>query len=529
MAQHQRKMKTKRSGGSVEPDVPVTRNFQTVFLQLSQYYTSADTLLVGDFSVDCDVYIAFRDANRAVLSIISGYTDANNYFDIGADVTGKLTVKIMAGGVLTTCTSIPVFVSREMKSFKVNRVGSTLSIDTMGYLQTFTVPTSDVLINRFCTFNLTQYMSGTFKSLIITDSVGTKFNLDFSNDFSGGFTVPNAGAAGNLTAVNMTAFNITPLTYNPSTWTWENPSINYWTVGGWTLDGVALNATKNQSSSATAETAADGVFNQRITIDSNTTTGNCRFIYGLGQSTIFAGTPYNNLYVTSANSRRLQLQNLTTGNTGSLSAPVVTPVMQSEDPRDLYTVVHIGDSITNYMMSGNNDYYKTKAGDVRLDVFNEGVGGNTIQQMATRLPGILATHANKARLLFVIMAGSNQEDPLDLDAYDAVLRGMVTDIFAAGHQAAIMNRTASVSTTTIEDEPDVNTLHNNVICEELTPHWFNSATGRPYLDGYVWMMNGQNQSPSWFIDNLHPSDTGELILIDNVAPIIAERIQTLFA
>lgn len=297
---------------------------------------------------------------------------------------------------------------------------------------------------------------------------------------------------------------------------------NYWTFGDISLDGTDAAFDVVAGSTGQGVTRGEAVLS--LDWESSTLAGLCRFIIGTSTFNVGTGqaaTPDN--YIDSGGNERAYFQTRETGVTGGLANITLKSVLEVLDTRTEYTLVHLGDSITNYMLDQAIDTYQDiyeNTYDKRVIAVNSGVGGNTIQQMSARLPALLSTYSGVSNVIFVIMAGTNQEVPEDLTAYSTVLTQMVTDIHAAGHDAAIVNKTASANDDQAGVEPDVNTLHNNVLCSSETPAWYSG--GRPLIDAYT-LTSGHHSPPTWFQDNVHPNELGRT----NMRAYFAQKISTM--
>lgn len=298
---------------------------------------------------------------------------------------------------------------------------------------------------------------------------------------------------------------------------------NYWSFGDISLDGS--DAAFDTVAGSTAQGITRGEASLNITWGGNTLSGNCRFVAGVATRNVGANEePVEGELVDSGGNERLYFQTREAGVTGGLQDIEVRSIVNTYDTRTLHTVVHFGDSITNYMLDQAIPEYEALYSDTydkRVVAVNEGVGGNTIQDMAARLPALLATYAGQSNIVFIIMAGTNQLVPENLAAYSAVLTQIVSDIGNAGFAVAIANKTASANDDQAGTEPLVNTGHNNPLCSSETSAWFTG--GRPLLDLYT-LTAGHHSAPTWFQDNVHPNELGRAEMREYFAEHIASKL-----
>lgn len=526
-------------GGAVTYIAPETtaesRIYHPVLSREGRHYTISSTSVSGDWSLAFEGYIGVdSNAYKPDGAVISGWVDADNYFAIGTDIDGKLYHEQSVSGVVTRSTDPDVYVDKTLDYFNMSRTGSTLTIETRNTLRTFTVPTDDftidTILGRTVSGAFTDATVGSIKSLEFSNDGTTLINSAFDEDLSGGTDIANSGTAGVITAVSIPSAEVINFSIEAGALEWDSSPFNHL---GADFDLTLSNASQGDIVGGTTNyntRVVDGVFSQRFEAEANTTTGGIKIIYGYNGPSLYVGET-GPVEWPGANTGRVYFTSPTDSNTGVIDNLSATPFIEQSDPRETYTIVHLGDSITNYMILGNQGDYRNLAestNNIKLEIVNEGVGGHTIVDMANRLPGLLTDQSGKKRVLFVIMAGSNWVDGQTVEEYSDVLRGMVNDVFDAGFECAVMNRTANINNNSLADEPSVNTQGNNVVCRELTPAWFNFDSGRPYLDGFSFLLGGQNEDPSWFRDNLHPSEEGEQVLINNVAPIVADRVWRLF-
>lgn len=525
-------------GGSVSYNIPTinseSRTFHPVLRREQRHYTIPTTVVSGYFNFQFQGYLSTNGSNASpACTIISGYVDLNNYFAIGIDDAGNIYHEQCVAGELTRSTDSDSFSVNKISCFSVSRIGSDLSIETQNSLRRFSVPSSDFVIDTICGRRIdggfSDGMVGSVRSILFESESEILIDSDFSDDLSVSTVVSNNGTIGGINAVNIPSTEVLDFSILAGDLEWTSThnyfEDNYSLILENASDGEIIGGSANYSNRI-----VDGVFSQRFSASSNTTSGGIKIVYGYNGPSLLPGE-IGPVTWPGSNTGRVYFTSKADGNNGTVSDLTANPIMDQTDPRETYTIVHLGDSITNYMIHQNQGSYIDLAqsyNGIKLHVINEGVGGHTIVQMRDRLPTILADQAGKKRVLIVIMAGSNWVDGHTVDDYDAVLREMVASVYAAGFECAVMNKTANVNNDTMADEPGVNTESNNVVCRELTPTWYDFDSGRPRLDGFSILLGGQNESPSLFRDNLHPSEEGEQVLINSIAPIIADRVWRLF-
>jgi lysophospholipase L1-like esterase len=190
--------------------------------------------------------------------------------------------------------------------------------------------------------------------------------------------------------------------------------------------------------------------------------------------------------------------------------------------------VSIGDSITNGEgdhYPGNNESadgriigiqgYQATLADLLTEnnrpqiVFNEGIGGDTANDLKSRIRSILDRHPQANKVLMMI--GTNDSYSVDADSYDSSVREtvrLVNDVY--GKQLWI----AKPPPTYIEGTWTLDTNRNNIIAE-YNQKIMGIVDADPYDNTYLGPNFYQTLTNTYdFDDYLHPNDAGYQFMAD---------------
>lgn len=517
------------------------RRMLALFAPDTQYITLDTAIVLDDgFEFVFDFYCG--SLREQVL--FGNYTDVDNYWRFGVTATGAFEfIQCIAGAVETLTT--PEFLDIQyMRRVVFSRDMDWVRIETNVIRAESVMTHNELTLNQIGGFNSSLYPTCALSNLVISDSDGEQLNCTLDDSFTtgGANTIVNTANSIVVTGVNLNTWSGVEFTTQETSGSniilsnanWDYAShlaTDYFDMTGedWGVTRTFTDGLANGKS--------DGVFQQRVSFD-NTSTKEMWWYVGANLTKLDLPNERDGEVTIhdSDNSKQITLINRSGVQDGGLFNLSVSPILEIEDPREQYTVVFVGDSITERLFNYEGDRLwdvQTERDNINMNAIKGGHGGFTAKQLDNVLQTYIDQVAGMKRVLFVFMMGTNRQTKPDTTSYTDIrgdynyLKNMINRVKAEGHEAAVMQKTASSSNET-EGVTDhiLNKEVFNVICKELTPHWYDFANDYPLLKTYDWTLG--KHAEGWFADNVHPNDVGARGLSEEIIPVLEERLPLLF-
>jgi len=505
-----------------------------------QHLTLSEAIVLSDgFEFAFDFYCgALREQ-----VLFANYTDENNYWRFGVTSAGAFEYIQCIAGVVETLTTQDFLDVKTMRRVVFSRDMDWVRIETNAVRVEQVFEYLELSINQIGGFNGSLYPTCGLSNLVIKD-VGTEVLncvLDESYVTDGANEIDNTASSIVVTGVNLferSGVAFTTQIVDGNKVTLKNPNLDYTghlDPNQFDMAGEDWGRTK-YSQGGIAMGGTDGVFPQEVYFN-NTATQTMWWYVGANLTKL--DTPNERDGETSIhypeNNRQIKLINRSNVQDGGLFNLSISPFVEIEDPRPQYTVVFIGDSITERLFEYEGDRLwdvQTERDNINMVSIKGGHGGFTSKGLDNVLQTYLDQVSGMKRVLFVFMMGTNRQTKPDGSNYAdgrgdyQYLKNMITRVKAEGHEAAVMQKTASLSNETSGGEHAINRDIMNVICKELTPHWYDFANDYPLLKTYDWTMG--KHAEGWFADNVHPNNTGARGLSEEIIPVLEDRLPSLF-
>lgn len=518
------------------------RRFITMFNPAAQHFTLSEPIvLTNSFTFEFDYYAGYFGID---VVLFGDYTDESNYWSFGIDTEGSFVYKQMVAGVEESLKTYPIANDYKLRRVVFSRDIDFIRIETNRTLSEKVFTHLDLSLSSIGGLNGDMYPNGSLSNLSLRDTSTVVLDCPFDDDITNsgedltlGVNIVNN--AGNIvvTGINFTATStvlFTEVNNEEGEYLFRNPSIEL--MEGLDPDNFNL-VGLDWGDSRYASDRTDGVMVVESIFENTLTTTS--WLY-LGSGLRKLDQPYeldNVVYRRRlGNSQTIRLINRSSNADGGLFNWTLTPILAVEDPRPYYKIVFLGDSITARLFQYEGDRIYNiirERGILNFDTINAGHGGLT----SRGLNGVLDTYLDQVRgekrVLFVMMMGTNVETTPTGDSYRATeglyryLREMTKRIKAEGHEAAIMQKTASSSNESSGNLHSANTGANDLACRDFTPFWYDFAKEYPLLKTYDWTMG--THALGWFADNVHLNAMGARGLSEKIAPVLEERLPLLFS
>lgn len=215
-----------------------------------------------------------------------------------------------------------------------------------------------------------------------------------------------------------------------------------------------------------------------------------------------------------------------------------TTIVEAENtstlPDTRIRLIGIGDSIGNHIFDAGS-HFVTYADTLNCDasIVNNANGGSFSFRMNEDLADDLTDAREVNNNMFVLIHGTNGEVDADgngfpayFNAFEIYTARIVARIHNAGYRAAIASKTRSAqeNTSSYPTTGIVNT--QNTLSESLTPEFYDYDIDRPLID--LFEITEGEHSNGWFIDNYHPSQTGEFAMLEYMANRLIPLVPDVF-
>jgi hypothetical protein len=215
-----------------------------------------------------------------------------------------------------------------------------------------------------------------------------------------------------------------------------------------------------------------------------------------------------------------------------------TTIVEAENtstlPDTRIRLIGIGDSIGNHIFDAGS-HFVTYADTLNCDasIVNNANGGSFSFRMNEDLADDLTDAREVNNNMFVLIHGTNGEVDADgngfpayFNAFEIYTARIVARIHNAGYRAAIASKTRSAqeNTSSYPTAGIVNT--QNTLSESLTPEFYDYDIDRPLID--LFEITEGEHSNGWFIDNYHPSQTGEFAMLEYMANRLIPLVPDVF-